>query len=294
MLSVVIGRFQTPYLHCGHKELFDEAKKYSNRILVLIGVSSATGTDRNPLSYEQRREMIDTSIAKDIMLVFKPLYDFPLSHKDWSNQVDELIEECGDKEVIIFGGRDNSIEGYYSGKHKTRIIKGLTQNSATKLRKQIASQQAIYGHAARSAVIHHIENRYPIVYSTVDIVVYRQEDFKALVGKKGDKYCFVGGFVDPSDTTLKYAAIRELEEETGIKVTKNSVNYIDSIKIDDERYKGCKDSIMTHVFTTIHNHLPDLSKIKDKEFKDFRFIGIDEIDLLHDFHKPIAELFFCI
>jgi nicotinamide mononucleotide adenylyltransferase len=85
MLSVVIGRFQTPYLTQGHLKLFEEARKNSHRILVLLGMSAAMGTDKNPLSYEMRKAMIDEKLPDDYLLHFAPLHDCP-SDKDWSDQ----------------------------------------------------------------------------------------------------------------------------------------------------------------------------------------------------------------
>lgn len=51
MLSVIIGRFQTPYLHEGHLDLLKQARNHSENVLVLIGTTSATGTDKNPLPF---------------------------------------------------------------------------------------------------------------------------------------------------------------------------------------------------------------------------------------------------
>ena len=64
------------------------------------------------------------------------------------------------------------------------------------------------------------------------------------------------------------------------------------MKVEDLRYKGTKDSIMTHIFMGFHKELPDLSKIQDKEFSEFRFISEDKIDLMQDCHKPIFTNFF--
>ncbi len=38
-LSVVIGRFQTPYLHEGHKYVLDRAEEEGDGLLILVGVS---------------------------------------------------------------------------------------------------------------------------------------------------------------------------------------------------------------------------------------------------------------
>lgn len=299
MLSVIIGRFQTPHLTEGHLKIFEEARKNSHRILVLIGMTSAMGTDKNPLSYEMRQQMIDDKISDDYMLIFKPLHDCA-SDKDWSDQVDKLINECGDNEVVIFGGRDNSIESCYSGIHKVTIIDELPNHSATALRKKIA-KNPVYGYNARAGIIHHIENRYPIVYSTVDVAItwgrneYGLADY-ILMGKKGDKFNFIGGFVDPLDESLFEAARREAYEETGFQIDNYSngfvhFNYQFSHKVEDKRYSNTKDSIMTHLFsvTMLDQKLPDPSKISDKEFKEFAWIHANEksLDLISEAHKPL-------
>lgn len=283
MLSVVIGRFQTPWLHEGHLELLWAAKAQSENVLILIGCAAAIGTDKNPMDFHTRALLFQNCEVR-------PLYDMPCD-KDWSMQIDQIITDLGFEEAVIFAGRDNSIEGYYSGKHKISVIDDKLGKSATALRKKVAATQ-LPSSDFRSGIIYHAENRYPIVYSTVDIVLWRHgaSGYQILVGKKGNKYAFIGGFVDPSDKNLFEAAQRELFEETGIK--KEILAYVDSMKIEDRRYIGTKDSIMTHIFQGIHNDLPDLSKIQDKEFSEFRFVGEDEINLIQDYHKPIALHFF--
>jgi len=56
-VSVIIGRFQIHKLHKGHLALIEEAKKISGFVLILIGVTSATGTDLNPISFEARKRL---------------------------------------------------------------------------------------------------------------------------------------------------------------------------------------------------------------------------------------------
>ena len=299
MLSVVIGRFQTPHLTEAHLKLFEEARKSSHRILVLIGCTAAIGTDKNPLSYEMRKHMIDDKLPDDYLLHFAELHDNP-SNKDWSDQIDDLINKHGETEAIIFAGRDNSVEGYYSGKHPIKTIEELPNHSATALRKKIA-KNPVYGYNARAGIIHHIENRYPIVYSTVDVAItWGRNEYglaaHVLMGKKGDKFNFIGGFVDPSDESLFEAARREAHEETGFKIDNfdddfTHFNYRFSHKVEDERYHNTKDSIMTHFFcvTMLDQKLPDKNKISDKEFKEFAWIPANEssLDLISDAHKSL-------
>lgn len=287
MLQVIIGRFQTNNLHQGHQELIRKVKATGNDILVLIGTTTATGTDKNPLSFEVRKHLFDSYFNNTPIMELK---DMP-SDKDWSNQIDNIIEGIGYKEAKIWGGRDSSIKGYYAGKHEIELIESAGNHSATVIRKEIA-KKPINCPNFRAGVIHHVENRYPIVYSTVDIVLWSNIDskYKVLVGKKGNKFAFIGGFVDTTDASLYAAAQRELREETGIN--KILLSYIDSMKIKDSRYTKTKDCIMTHIFHGIHSELPDESKIEDKEFSEFKFVGEEELDLIQDCHKPIAINFF--
>src|ERR1041385_6524306 len=89
--------------------------------------------------------------------------------------------------------------------------------------------------------------RYPTVFPTVDVVIERGG--KLLLGRKPnqEKFRFVGGFADPAlDHSYEDAAIREAKEETSLVV--KSVRYLGSTRIDDPRYRGTADSIITHLF----------------------------------------------
>lgn len=290
MLSVVIGRFQTPYLHEGHLEILREAQNHSENLLILIGCTAASGTDKNPLDFKTRKALFNLNCE------ILPLHDCP-SDKDWSDKIDSIIADLGFEEATIFGGRDNSIDGYYLGKHKIKVIDERGGKSATALRK-LAAEEPRDSSDFRAGIIYHALNRYPIVYSTVDVAIYCLDNYgnldSILMGKKGDKFNFVGGFVDPQDESLQHAAYRELQEETGLKEngrTLVDMKYEFSSKVQDRRYNGTKDSIMTHFFGAwmLRPELPDFSKISDKEFKEFAWIPANEksLDLIADCHKSL-------
>jgi len=283
-LQVIIGRFQTNKLHEGHKELIRAAKATGNDVLILIGCTDAVGTDKNPLDFETRKHLFNTYFNNTLI---KPLYDMP-SNKDWSDSIDNIINEIGYKEAVIWGGRDNNIENYYSGKHSIKIIDQVGNHSATKIRKDI-KQKAIDCPNFRAGIIYHIENRYPIVYSTVDIALINDEG-KILMGKKGDKFFLIGGFVDKEDDNLKDAATRELFEETGLIAHNTDLKYFDSFKIDDSRYRKSKDCIMTHLFTGKYNDLPKKENIIDKEFSEFKYLDQQNINLVNPAHKYMFRI----
>ena len=102
----------------------------------------------------------------------------------------------------------------------------------------------------------HIVNRslqFPTSYQTVDVAVVRtgvggSTPMVLLGRKKGStKWCFPGGFVDPSDASLERAAIREAYEETGVSLT--YVKYLGSYRVRDWRYPVQEqDAVLTAFF----------------------------------------------
>jgi bifunctional NMN adenylyltransferase/nudix hydrolase len=89
--------------------------------------------------------------------------------------------------------------------------------------------------------------RYPTVFATVDVVIER--DGELLLGRKASqqKFRFVGGFADPAlDNSYEDAAKREAKEETTLEV--KAVRYLGSSRIDDPRYRGTEDCVITHLF----------------------------------------------
>lgn len=303
MLSVIIGRFQTPYLHAGHLKLISEAEKHGDKVLILIGTTAATGTDKNPLDYRTRELMLINHFLKlstfDTSEKFKvkELKD-NLSDENWSEEIDKLIKSFNstDDEVLIFGGRDNSLN-VYSGIHKTKIIDEVLNISSSSLREEGSYPEI--SEDFRSGIIYHTQNRYPIVYSTVDVALIRFSSIdeslycsgkEVLMGNKGDGFHFIGGFVDPSDESHEKAALRELNEETGIEL--DYLNFRFSLKVKDKRYGGTKDSIMTNLFTySGYCQLPKQEDIKDNEFKEFQWIPLEEksLEKVSETHKPLFD-----
>lgn len=105
-------------------------------------------------------------------------------------------------------------------------------------------------------------------------------------------------FVDTSDNSFEHAAERELLEETGFIVDKNitDLRYHSSVKVHDARYKNTKDCIMTHIFICESETelLPDIDKILDLEFSEFKWIPCTQnnLDLVSSSHQPLFELFY--
>ncbi|MBC7450210.1 MAG: NUDIX hydrolase, partial [Cytophagales bacterium] len=87
--AVIIARFQTPYLHEGHKALFNTIFGAHAKIVVVLGVSPLKGGKRNPFDYHVRERMIKGAYPNAIVL---PLRDHPVD-AIWSDHLDHLLSD---------------------------------------------------------------------------------------------------------------------------------------------------------------------------------------------------------
>ena len=67
-IALIVGRFQ-PF-HNGHLFLFKKALSMADKIIFGIG-SASIYDENNPLSYEQRKQMINTVVKKFLLLEWK-------------------------------------------------------------------------------------------------------------------------------------------------------------------------------------------------------------------------------
>lgn len=141
---------------------------------------------------------------------------------------------------------------------------------------------------------------WPTSFSTVDIAVVDEQRKFILLGRKPGKdyWVFPGGFTDPSSETDEEDAVRELFEETNLKISKERLQYLGNFKIDDLRYKGTPHGIRTHFFLTFEDSYRIFPEAGDdlEEVRWFTFeqadkeIGIRHKILLETLKKKIGEV----
>lgn len=237
--AAIIGRFQVPQLHAGHERLLYEVMlKVSNKgLTILLGTSRARFDPRNPLSFEARKLMLEEYVPGARIL---PIEDHP-SDLEWSNRVDALLEPG----TVIYAGRD-SFAPHYFGERTVVVLPIDNSLSGTMIRNNTKVER-VKNYDQRLGYINAMMNIPPMVFPTVDVGCFYNNQL-VLAYKKGDHgYRFPGGFVDPSDVSLQAAAQRELREETSLYAPE--LEYIGSTLIEDPRYRDTPHRIITALFT---------------------------------------------
>lgn len=249
-IGVVVGRFQTPMLHEGHKELLSKVASNHKRVVVFLGVSQNKRSRRNPLDFEARKIMILQTFPEFTVLPLSDMQDDQV----WSHQLDAKIREAFPfASVRLYGGRDSFI-AHYLGSLPTTEIESTIYHSATLLRDD-AGHDVKASPEWRAGVIYGAYNQFPKVWATVDVAPVRRESdgtYSVLLARKPNEksWRFIGGFSDPTDKSFEHAAKREVREEAHIEI--EAPEWVGSCRINDWRYKDDVDKVITNLFATTY------------------------------------------
>lgn len=304
-VGVIVGRFQVHRLHEAHHQLIKSVYDTHPRTVVVLGLSPARVTHRNPLDFETRKQMLLEAFPNLTVLYIADAPD----DGAWSKRLDDLLVEylTPTQTVTLFGGRDSFI-AHYHGKYPTKALEPDAYMSGTEMRKNI-SRQVKSSEDFRAGVIWASANSYPRVFQTVDVAIHRainrvhegvrgkftDADLRAagqdwsddptprewlMVRKPNEKlWRFAGGFVQPTDSSLEMAIRREALEETGVELV--SLRYIKSMLVDDWRYRSENDKIMTALFIAEYGHGPVRPADDVSEAKWFEAINPSDLVVEH-------------
>jgi bifunctional NMN adenylyltransferase/nudix hydrolase len=274
---VFIGRFQ-PF-HLGHYELFKEALRLADTVLVVIGSYNKAPDIENPWSAEQREEMIRSALTKEELDRVKFLYvrDSWYVHNRWLTDVQQLVfdatDGCDDSKICLIGASNDfpqwkfffqknldhmphatAVRGLYFT-HDVAYKNHVHDNVSTFLEK-FKTTDAFknlkgtfdylrdYAKAWEGAP-------FPVTFVTVDSIVVKSGHV-LVVRRKGNpgkgQIALPGGFLNQLETTMD-GALRELKEETGIKLDKKELEAaITDQKVFDYPKRSLRGRTITHAF----------------------------------------------
>lgn len=274
--AVVVGRFQVPYLTAGHLNFLSHVISQGHeRNIIFLGVphKDVRSTKRNPIPYEARAEMIRQQFDNKFeIFCIEDVGDI----QKWSQNLDEKIEmiKRENDSVTLYGSRNSFLDAY-TGKYDKSYYKPVIEVSGSDIRKKCAKLRTT-SRDFRLGCVYTTERSWTSFFPTVDCAIFSDTSFtKIYMGKKKGEslYRFIGGFWDAADENVEAAAIREAREETNLETVVDS--YICTQRIDDPRYRGEYEKIMTTFYLM---HRVDGEAIASDDMAELELIDIKELN----------------
>jgi bifunctional NMN adenylyltransferase/nudix hydrolase len=313
---VLIGRFQP--LHSAHLEIIKRATALTDQLVIIVGSAKQPRTYKNPFTFDERARMIkDATRGLNMQVYVEPNTDTIYNDQAWAVRVQGIVSKyrvLGGAGVGIIGHKkdDSSFyldmfpqwgyenvelieflsavdirDLYFKQSVNYKFIKGVLPETTydflldfahtDEYRQIIREREFIAEHNKQYAGL-----KYPPIFSTADSVVIcsghvlmikrRAEPGKGL-------WALPGGYVNANtDKSVEDAAIRELREETMIKVPAPVLRgSIVRSKVFDAIGRSPRGRIITHAF---HIQLPDgeLPKVKGSDDAEkARWVPIAEV-----------------
>jgi bifunctional NMN adenylyltransferase/nudix hydrolase len=313
---VLIGRFQP--LHSAHLEIIKRATALTDQLVIICGSANQPRTYKNPFTFEERARMIkDATRGLNMQVFVEPNTDTIYNDQAWAVRVQGIVSKyrvLGGAGVGIIGHKkdDSSFyldmfpqwgyenvelieflsavdirDLYFKSSVNYKFIKGVLPETTydflldfahtEEYQQIIREREFIAEHNLQYAGL-----KYPPIFSTADAVVIcsghvlmikrRAEPGKGL-------WALPGGYVNAkTDKSVEDAAIRELREETQIKVPAPVLRgSIVRSKVFDAIGRSPRGRIITHAF---HIQLPDgeLPKVKGSDDAEkARWVPIAEV-----------------
>lgn len=303
--AVVIGRFQIP--HSGHIKLFEEAQKLADKLVIIVGSVGQPKTPKNPFSFEERKQMLEKVIPEGVAYEILPVRDQRYNLQSWVvdvvNKVNSTLPPGWTdypRKVCLVGHKKDAssfyLELFPQWKlfqfeqveiiHATLIRKALfrgynpkdlvdIKDSTRDFLSNWSKTNSFLELVTEYNYIEEYKNRwadapFDPVFVTVDAVVI-QSGHLLLVKRKDAPgkglYALPGGFID-KDETLEDSVLRELEEETQIKLQRIVLKRaITERRVYDDPERSLRGRTITHafLFELLGHDLPRIRGSSDAE-----------------------------
>jgi len=311
---IFIGRFQ-PF-HIGHESVIRKALALSDKVIVLVGSAYQPRTVRNPWDFNEREAFMRLAFSQEEnrrILAF-PLLDQTYNNQLWIKSVQQLVagvvhNKIASKPKVGLIGHQKDASSFYLSQFpqwEREEVANYQNISSTEIRELYFSGEE-FTNSLNSNIsmalekfkstkgFEQVQNEFHFVkkyksawgtapytpmFITVDAVVV-QSGHILLIERKAQPgkglMALPGGFLD-EDETLKTAVIRELREETRIKVPAPVLaGSITKQQVFDDPYRSARGRTVTHAY---------LIELKDGELPKVK--GGD--DAAKAFWVPFAEI----
>lgn len=313
---VLIGRFQP--LHNAHLEIIKRATALTDQLVIITGSAKQPRTYKNPFTSQERAQMIRNATRGLSMQVYiEENIDTIYNDQAWAGRIQGIVSKyatLGTKTAIIGHKKDESsfyldmfpqwgyvdveeIEPlsavnirdlYFKRDCNMKFIRGVvpettfdflnTFKETPEYEQIIREREFVETYKKQYASL-----PYPPIFSTADAVVI-QSGHVLMIRRRAEPgrglWALPGGYVNANtDKSVEDAAIRELREETMIKVPGPVLRgSIVGSRVFDAIDRSPRGRIITHCFKIV---LPDgeLPKVKGSDDAEkARWVPIAEVN----------------
>jgi bifunctional NMN adenylyltransferase/nudix hydrolase len=282
---IFIGRFQ-PF-HTGHEQVIKTALSLSSKVIVLVGSAYQPRSVRNPWNFNEREAFIRANFStqdNQKILTF-PLLDYTYNEALWIKSIQQIVSGvvhtkiASDLKIGLIGHQKDESSYYLSqfpqwdreecnsfDNISSTDIRDLyfgngmiADNVSQEVSKQLENFQKTQEYKDVADEFSFIKkykkqwdnSPYAPMFITVDALVV-QAGHILLIQRKAQPgqglMALPGGFLDPKET-LKNAVIRELREETRIKVPAPVLaGSITKTQVFDDPYRSLRGRTVTHAY----------------------------------------------
>jgi bifunctional NMN adenylyltransferase/nudix hydrolase len=269
---VVIARFDP--VHAGHLKLLEQARELAPQVVILIGSAHRPRSARHPWNIAERRARIEAMWTENVpRLAISAISDHLYSEGNWVAEVRDRVASAVDGRPC--GGGIGLLAGPQQNARRLRELfpewavieaRDVEVIDAFSLRQQTfnadrRSDDAFEAVRAEFAFLRGYWKSwsvapYPVNFVTVDALVTHR-DHVLLIRRRNQPgqglLALPGGFLDVNER-IQDAAIRELQEETGLDIPEaQAVSSLRRQACFDVPDRSLRGRTITHVF---HFDLP--------------------------------------
>lgn len=303
---ILIGRFEPN--HMGHQSIINDAFLQGEILIIVLGSHNKARSIKNPWSSDERKQMILSTLTPEqqarvkFVYIKDYLYNDALWVADMQNKINEVTENADDNEIALIGFKSDSSSFYLDLFPNWKYISCPTDYDfhATDIRNLYFTLDSNYKKCVHPKVFEYLEafkkteifkflkdefeyiknykeswrgSPFPPTFVTVDTVVIKSGH--VLLVKRGKSLgkgllALPGGFLDQEEK-IQDGAIRELKEETAIKLSKDDLRKaIVESKVFDSPSRSNRGRVISHAFL-INLGAGFLDKVKGMDDADKAF-----------------------